>query len=259
MAVWSNADISNKKQYTDIEFSYASIRKNAPNYYDVRFSAFVTAFSDNFAQSWSSTSVYGKPDSIETYQGTRRTIDLAWDVPSSGPTEGYNNMIKLETLLKMLYPMYDVQSKKSGSNVATISKPPLLRLKFANLIQNLNGKGLLGHVNGFNFSPAIEQGMYNMAVPSNKPAGISTEAGLIPKVYSMRCTFIVLHEQDLGFNAATNRFFNRSGDKNGESGFPYGFTKSAVNIVSANDGSAVPSPPLGTNVSSKAEKEITGR
>ena len=253
MAVWSNTDVSNQREYTDIEFTYASIRESKKHFYKVKFSAFVTSFSDNFAQSWSSTSVYGKPDTIETYQGTRRNIDLAWDVPSNGPREGYENMIKLETLLKMLYPMYDVQSK-STSNVATINKPPLLRLKFANLIQNHKGQGLLGHVNGFNFNPAMDQGMYNTKEARLKATGIP-DVGLIPKVYSMRCSFTVLHEQDLGFNASNNRFFNGI-KKREESGFPYGFTKSVENIVSANKGSSVPKPPTGATKGQ--EKKITG-
>jgi hypothetical protein len=249
MSVWSNTDASNQKEFTDIEFTYASIGTKNKNFYKVRFSAFVTAFSDNFSQQWSSTAVYGKPDAIETYQGTRRSIDLAWDVPSNGPKEGYNNMIKLETLLKMLYPMYDIQSKKSTSNVATINKPPLLRLKFANLIHNnLNGRGLLGHVNGFSFNPAMDQGMYNTKEPRQRAIGIP-DVGLIPKVYSMRCTFTVLHEQDLGFSASRNRFFNNS--------FPYGFTKGVDDITAANKGTAVSKPETGATVDKSAEAAVT--
>jgi hypothetical protein len=252
MAVWSNTDVSNQREFTDIEFAYASIPESSKHFYKVRFSAFVTSFADNFAQNWASTTVYGKPDSIETYQGTKRTVDLAWQVPSNGPREGYENMIKLETLIKMLYPMYDVQS--NAINTATINKPPLLRLKFANMLQNQNGQGLLGHVNGFAFNPAMEQGMYNTKEPRQGASGIP-DVGLIPKVYSMRCTFTVLHEQDLGFNKATNRFFN-SGRKREESGFPYGFTKSVESIVAANKGKSVPNPPAGATKGQ--EKKITG-
>ena len=256
MAVWSSEDSSNLREFTDIEFTYASIPESSKHFYKVNFSAFVTRFSDNFAQQWSSTAVYGKQDSIETYQGTKRSVDLAWDVPSNGPKEGYNNMIKLETLIKMLYPMYDVQSRRA-INTATINKPPLLRLKFANMLQNQNGQGLLGHVNGFSFDPVIERGMYNTKSPNQKiPAGIPNVC-LIPKVYSMRCTFTVLHEQDLGFKnkGRSSRFFNNKKSTE-ESGFPYGFTKSVESIVAANKGSKVSSPSVGTP--SGAEKKITG-
>ena len=250
MAVWSSSDVNDTKSFEDIIFTYASI-KGGQHHYRVKFSAFVTGFSDNFTQAWSTTSVYGKQDSIETYQGTRRMIDLSWDVPSNGPKQGWGNMVKLETLIKMLYPMYDVQSTRI--NAATINKPPLLRLKFANLIKNHKGEGLLGHVNGFTFNPSMEHGMYNTNNTRQKAIGIPN-FGLIPKVYSMSCQFTVLHEQDLGFKSSDNRFFNSIGD--GESGFPYGFTGKRAEVVAVNKGTTV-SPPS-TGVTTGQEKKITG-
>jgi hypothetical protein len=178
-------------------------------------------------------------------------VDLSWDVPSNGPKQGWGNMVKLETLIKMLYPMYDV--KHGSSSTATINKPPLLRLKFANLLKNHNGQGLLGHVNGFTFNPSMEHGMYNTNNTRQKAIGVP-KVGLIPKVYSMRCQFTVLHEQDLGFNNNNKRFFSSIG--NGESGFPYGYTKTRGQIVAANKGTTV-SPPS-TGVTTGQEKKITG-
>lgn len=227
----SGTDTHNPRQFEDIIFEYAGLKKKSNNrVYRVKFSAFVTNFQDSFTQSWNATSVYGKPDAIETYQNTRRVIALAWDVPSNGPVEGYGNLVKLEALIKMLYPVY-----KTPHNVSTIQSPPLLRLKFANLIQRADvpTMGLLGHTQGFTFAPDLNAGFYNTTVPfqtpdpngSGKPVAFPKGyKGLIPKTYKMNCQFVVLHEHDLGFNEqgdfSTNLDNNNS--PNEESPFPYG-------------------------------------
>jgi hypothetical protein len=36
-----------------------------------------------------------------------------------------------------------------------------MRVKFGNLIQNIDGKGLLGYLNGFTMDPRIENGMFH--------------------------------------------------------------------------------------------------
>tara|TARA_B100000287_G_C20674542_1_gene794723 strand:+ start:5323 stop:6147 length:825 start_codon:yes stop_codon:yes gene_type:complete len=204
-----------KKQFEDVVFEYASFenKKTEPDHvYIVRFGAFITQFEDDYEQTWNSTVVYGKVDPIETYRNTTRKIRLSWDVPSTGPAEGYANMMKIESLIRMLYPVYD---KIGQTKISTIKQSPVLRLKFANLIHNGSGRGLLGHVGGFSFKPDLAQGMYNTNHPQqfmdlanfpNSPmstrlrGGKSIEdVGLIPKTYSLSCNFTVLHEQDLGF------------------------------------------------------------
>ena len=230
--------MANKKDFTDIIFEYAQLgSQNDQKPWAVKFAAFVTQFQDNYSQKWNSTQVYGRPDSIETYGNTARNITLAWDVPSAGPFEGYGNMIRLESLLRMLYPVYKSRGGKN-SKIKTIERPPLLRLKFANLIRTPQDKGLLGHVQGFTFAPDFNQGMYNTRDPRQfgpnimfaVPEGIQKmgkdfadevkKVGLIPKVYKMQCQFIVLHEHDLGFDE--KRDFSTSK-------YPYGFMTTTNN------------------------------
>tara|TARA_R100001594_G_scaffold20382_1_gene39331 strand:+ start:345 stop:1151 length:807 start_codon:yes stop_codon:yes gene_type:complete len=249
--------MSKTGDFTDIEFEYAQFGSENP--WIVKFAAFVTQFQDNYSQKWNSTQVYGRPDSIETYGNTVRNISLGWDVPSDGPFEGYGNMIRVESLLRMLYPVY---KGRPGTNnkIKTIQRPPLLRLKFANLIRTPSGKGLLGHVQGFTFAPDFSQGMYNtrdsrqfgpnimFAVPDGVQkmgkdfVNKAKEVGLIPKVYKMQCQFTVLHEHDLGFGE-DKKF---SAEK-----YPYGFMQGkgasqlgSINKIGTRPGknTSIPSP-----------------
>lgn len=252
----SSADDHNPEQFEDIIFEYAGMRnkQKGSRIYRVKFSAFVNEFQDNYTQTWNSTSVYGKPDAIETYQNTRRVISLGWTVPSNGPREGYGNMVKLEALIKMLYPVY-----KNVGDVSTIQSPPLLRLKFANLVRNMAnpGRGLLGHTQGFNFAPDLEAGFYNTKHPSQAPDTAFPKGykGFIPKTYRMSCQFIVLHEHDLGFD--TKGDFRTtpagtSGDE--EAAFPYGFYSSKSHLPAVNK---LNKPQTGGTTASKTADEAS--
>tara|TARA_Y100000593_G_scaffold13557_2_gene25302 strand:- start:13260 stop:14084 length:825 start_codon:yes stop_codon:yes gene_type:complete len=230
----TGTDDDNPAQFEDIIFEYAGLKKKKNNRaYRVKFSAFVTNFQDNYTQTWNSTSVYGKPDAIETYQNTRRVITLGWDVPSNGPREGYGNMMKLEALIKMLYPVYE-----NVADVSTIQSPPLLRLRFANLIKNMvNPRGLLGHTQGFTFAPDLNAGFYNTMHPSQAPGLIfpKKHKGLIPKTYNMSCQYIVLHEHDLGFDSKGDfRTTSAGTSANEEAAFPYGFWVNKSDLARAN-------------------------
>ena len=73
-------------------------------------------------------------------------------------------------------------------NALTLSKPPLLRLKYANLVA-FGDKGLLGFVGSISWNPIIEMGLFNKS------------GNLYPKVFSLNVDFNALHEEDLGWNA----------------------------------------------------------
>ena len=64
----------------------------------VAFKAWVTDFSDKFESEWGSEEVYGRMDPIQTFKGTKRTIDLAWDVVAASEEEAIDNMKKCTRL-----------------------------------------------------------------------------------------------------------------------------------------------------------------
>ena len=93
----------------------------------VEFPAFLTDFSQTFDATWNSEDVFGRMDPIATYQGTKRTMSLGFDVPAGSIEAAKGNLARCAELIKMVYPMYN--------NKGILSKPPLVRIRFANLIR----------------------------------------------------------------------------------------------------------------------------
>ncbi len=174
----------------------------------VEFKGFITEMSDNFQSSWETEEVYGRMDPIGTFKSTKRTISLGWTVPAASIKEAKSNFQAMRSLTAMLYPGYSANQVLVDGNTFTtansISKPPLIRLSYANLIQSADGSGLLGWVDGFNVQPNLEMGFFI----ENKMQ--------YPKVYTMSCNFNVLHEHDLGWNDSSE-WIGKGADK-----FPFG-------------------------------------
>jgi hypothetical protein len=163
---------------------------------EIEFFAFITSFSQTFASNWNAEQVYGRNDPIGNFQGTQRTLNISWDVPSGDLTEAKSNLKKMDTLAKMLYPSYAKANFTAddgtivGSNALSMNKTPLVRLQYANLIKNQgnvsSASGLLGWIGNLTWTPVIEMGMY-------------TGGGkLFPKVVSLSIDFTVQHEHNLG-------------------------------------------------------------
>ena len=72
----------------------------------VQFLPYVTTFEDNYEQIWQPTEVFGRMDAIKNFKRTKRSITLAWDVPSANYREGIENFEKCQKLLQMNYPVY---------------------------------------------------------------------------------------------------------------------------------------------------------
>jgi|TARA_A100001391_G_scaffold149665_1_gene107120 hypothetical protein len=144
----------------------------------VEFRAFLTTFNQSINSTWNTEEVYGRNDPIATFQNTKRTISLAWDVPAGSLSEAEDNLERTALLTQMLYPAYD-------GNI--ISRPPLVKIKFANLIKNSsNDEGLLGWIDSLSINPVLDMGMFNV------------NGEFFPKVLSISFNFNVLHQHDLG-------------------------------------------------------------
>ena len=100
-----------------------------------------------------------------------------------------------------------------GINTTHISGPPLMKIRFMNLIKNsrisadttgaaAQFTGLLGYVGGFSTAPMLDVGFIE-----------DRNGNIYPKSYQVTCTFTVLHEHDLGWD--------REGNFRGGAGFPY--------------------------------------
>lgn len=182
---------------------------SVPTQFLLKFPAFLTDFSQTFDAKWNTEEVFGRMDPIATYQGTKRTMSLGFDLPAGSLEEAKTNLEGCSKLIKMVYPIYNKQD--------ILAKPPLVRIQFANLIKSDIGIdhdgdgetpventgsvdfptaevtdnkkatpkvfGLLGWISGLSWKPNLEMGMF------------TTGEKLYPKVISLSFSFNVLHEK----------------------------------------------------------------
>ena len=173
----------------------------------VSFKAFLQTYSEKFNSQWSPQNVFGRPDPIQNYQGTERTLSLAWDVPAFSLEDAESNLVRTSTLARMLYPEYS-----RSDNASTISKSPLIKIKFANLIfdaargpgGDVRTCGLLGVIPSFSWQPVIDEGFFD---PGNK---------LFPKNIRINISFSVLHQHTLGWEKAEAVRLSKKRGKNDE-------------------------------------------
>jgi len=187
-----------------------------------QFKAFITDFSDSFESNWNSTEVFGRMDPIWTYQNTKRTIRLAFDVPSYDEAEGKKNLENVSKIIRMMYPTYQ---NMQGTSV--ISESPVFTVLFGNLIcRTTDGGPLKGVIPSFDFAPDVQQGFYN--------SGGKT---LIPKTLKVSFDFNVLHDHELGYNDKKSFYPGK--------GFPYlskGRTTATNNATAAVPAASVTGP-----------------
>jgi hypothetical protein len=158
----------------------------------VRFPAFITNLQDSFASNWNSQNVFGRQDPIITFQNTQRTINVGFDVPAASKGEARDNLTKLNQLITFLYPAY----QKAGT-ANSISASPLFKIKFANLIYNIEGSP-----DGSVVDSGLVCGIQNFQHQfyfDNNSNWIDRENQLIPMKFSISFAALILHTHDLGF------------------------------------------------------------
>jgi len=161
--------------------------RNANN--GVYFTAFLSSFSQSFTSNWNTEEVLGRMDPISTFKNTTRTISLAWEVLASNKQEAEDNLDRSNQLVNLLYPSYD-----DSANALAMARPPLIRLKYANLITSggFDQNGLLGFITSVNWNPVLEMGYFHGG------------KDIYPKVISLSIEFTVIHERKLGYGKDGN-------------------------------------------------------
>ena len=184
-----------------------------PSGKEVFFKAFINTFNETYSSEWGGETVYGRADPIYMFKQTQRKIALGFSVPAASAGEAYQNLAKAQLLVQFLYPMYtEVQS------ATTIAQSPLVRLKFANLLQKVDSsagpntknpkdtysaykssndasQGLLGVISNC----TINQNLDNLDMGSiEKGAGSALEA-LLPKGIEIIIDFSPIHEHTVGW------------------------------------------------------------
>ena len=179
-----------------------------------QFKAFLTSFEDRYESSWNDVEVYGRMDPITTFQGTKRQIDFSFDVVAGDLREAKYNFEHSRRLIKSLYPVYE-DAGAGAFSATSIQAPPLLRIRFVNLIASDSSTdirgGLVGKLSGITYAPELEAGVFQ--APNQ----------VLPKVNKFNCSFTVLHTEPLGVNTA--------GRSRGDSRFPYTTTDTGVLVI----------------------------
>jgi hypothetical protein len=183
------SDVISVQNYADSTNAILKIKSITVTNSEVEFPAFLTDFSQTFDATWNSEDVFGRMDPISTYQGTKRTMSLGFEVPAGSLEGAKSNLTKCERLISMVYPVY---KKNNGNDI--LSKPPLVRIKFANLINAGNTDGLLGWIGGLSWKPNLEMGMF------------ASNNEFFPKVISISFSFNILHEKTLSQGPAMTKF-----------------------------------------------------
>lgn len=193
----------------------------------IEFKPYIKKLDDSFKSDWNQQYILGRMDPIATFQRTRRTINLSFDVPSVDLEESKTNREQVEKLATYLYPAYQtiegvkikseidispqgnasesVQDKRNKNsqkkisqgnaaktrNVNIMGSSPILSIKFSNLICDTNGRELYGFVDSFVINPYEDMGFF-VEKKDNKTL-------YYPKAYSVVLNFNVIHTEELGW------------------------------------------------------------
>jgi len=208
---------SQATSFNDASDTYANVKQlylsifHLPSKLETNLKAFITTYNENYTSNWNQEMVFGRNDPIATFKDTNREITIAVDIPAASEQEAKSNLGKCNRIIQYLYPAYQ-QANRANS----IAKPPLVRVRFANLIKRANAGdspsaregGLLGFITSLSFTPDFDEaGAYDTGV-----------AALFPKKISLNMSFKPLHEHDLGWGDDIG--FNDQDNVN----FPFGLT-----------------------------------
>ena len=214
-----NALVDGTEYLANVKEQVISFRLESTQQY-VYFKAFITTFSDTYSPNYNSTQVFGRTDPIHVYQNTSREISLAFDIPAASEGEAFENLGRVQKLIRMLYPGYaDIE------NALTLTEAPLVRVKVMNLLsredamapkpppeaeqgtekeekQTFNkyftkyrsvsdpGKGTLGVIKSCTFQHNIENPQHGVF-----PKDTNT---VLPKTISVNISFTPFHEERIG-------------------------------------------------------------
>ena len=145
----------------------------------------IASFKDTLDTKYNSEEVFRRMDPIMTYQGTTRNISFSFDIGSDTVENMKQAQDAIRQLMEFQYPVYD------DAAATALSRPPLLRVKFANYIQAENGAGLLCAMKGMSYNP-----IDNFAI-DRSPRIVN--GNIVPIRISVSMELAVLHEATVGW------------------------------------------------------------
>jgi len=206
-----------------------------PSKQNVGFKAYITNFQDSYGSEYAEEKVFGRSDPIYTYKNTTRTISLGFQVVAGSDLEAAVNLSRVEELVKFTYPMYN----ETTTQATAIAKPPMVKIRFANLIINSesdhhrvsDGGGVDVEAQNFGGLPGFIKSL--SVTPNFEDAGIVDgpgNAAMYPKLIDIAIEFAPIHTHTLGWvqhprvgdEGVWIGEETTSGEGSLASGFPYG-------------------------------------
>ena len=241
---------SNEEKELRLKYPFANVFIQFPTTGDsVSFPAYLKNLQDSFSPKFQSIDVFGRVDPIPVYQGTSRAIQFSLSMPAFKEEHAREILSDINTIVKNLYPSYlNTQSDKTK----IINSPPLIRVKFANLICDYTNpaRGLLGYVNGsLGITHGIESnGIFVVAGQEGVTNSATGDGAIYVKTYELSFNINVLHEG--------TPVFNEKGEFLDGDQFPYALDGSGTTFFKEQtDGSADPSA---TNTDTSRQAGSTG-
>jgi len=146
---------------------------HVPTNSSIKFKAFLTNYNETFDTSFDAQEVYGRMDPITIYKGTKRSISLGWDLVAETEMEAYTNLQRVQDYIQMMYPRfntYDYGKRRDKYSVSIVGAPPLVKIKFMNMIVNSNKARFQNVASELD----TERNLNSVGVgPSRKRAGIT--------------------------------------------------------------------------------------
>tara|TARA_R110002110_G_scaffold4140_1_gene21242 strand:- start:35259 stop:36509 length:1251 start_codon:yes stop_codon:yes gene_type:complete len=198
------------------------------------FKAFITQYNENFDSAWENTPVFGRPDPLYQFKNTQRSISIGWVVPAASLGEGIENLEKVQNFVRYMYPSYNTTNAGpdgTSFNALGMAAPPLIRLKFMNMLHNTRGAEATVTVG----TPVDDRRLHNRSSTTTRPGrvtfdGTSADSGLlgyisnvsinhnvegdtgvfhgigaiVPKLIEIVIDFNPIHEEKLGWNMSTD-------------------------------------------------------
>jgi hypothetical protein len=191
-----------------------------PNPPVIQFIAYLTNLDDRYNVKYTAEQPYGRTNPYHIWGGNDRSISVGLDIPSSGISNGLDNLNNLSWLLSSLYPTY-----KDSTTATSVAATPLFRVRYANLIVSStnNGQGLLCTINDVNVSHQLDNGFLQVN-PKNVGSSFANAAAqvlsvakfenslpegkniLIPKLMKITLSLSVVHDHALGWDFHTGDF-----------------------------------------------------
>ena len=156
------------------------------------FKAFITQYNENFDSAWENTPVFGRPDPLYQFKNTQRSISIGWVVPAASLGEGIENLEKVQNFVRYMYPSYNTTNAGpdgTSFNALGMAAPPLIRLKFMNMLHNTRGAEATVTVG----TPVDDRRLHNRSSTTTRPGrvtfdGTSADSGLLGYISNVKLT-----------------------------------------------------------------------